>query len=282
MNSAMLLCALCCICAVISGCAPSTPLPNPRNTTVLDGEHQHADQQTGGHNEHQSPPVKVVFHDLPTMLNAGRSKEVTFHLESNGRRVGNLVPIHEKLMHFILVSDALDEFLHLHPQVQPDGEGRVELSIPQPGLYHVFIDFQSAGQEPGTAHTTLTIAGDERPPAALTVNSPGRVQVENLDVKIDVIAEKSERTVRIEFQLFDRFSGELVNNLEPYLGAMGHLVVIEAGSKAYVHAHPTPNEGVASNVSFSAHLPSSGRYAAWVQFQRGGKILTVPFAFDAP
>jgi hypothetical protein len=97
-----------------------------------------------------------------------------------------------------------------------------------------------------------------------------------------VIRDNSESTVRINFQLTDRVSGEPVMNLEPYLGAMGHLVVIEARSKAYVHAHPEPDEGTSSNVSFSAHLPASGRYAAWVQFQRDGKILTVPFVFDAP
>ncbi|HUQ70528.1 MAG TPA: hypothetical protein VM165_13435, partial [Planctomycetaceae bacterium] len=237
-------------------------------------EHNHAHPK--------STEAKVVLENLSGELPAGQSTPLTFHLEQDGRRVGKLEPTHEKLMHLILVWDALDQFLHLHPEVSDDGQAKIDLTVPEPGLYHVYVDYQPAGGQPGTARTTLTVAGEARPAAELQTNAPGKVTVGELSADIEIAAGGDGKSQTITFRLKDRQTGDPVKDLEPYLGAMGHLVVIQAATKEYIHAHPEHGTSEASEVSFDVHTSAPGKYAGWAQFQRASAIVTVPFVFEVP
>jgi hypothetical protein len=63
-----------------------------------------------------------------------------------------------------------------------------------------------------------------------------------------------------------------VRDLEPYLGAYGHLVALHAPDLAYSHVHPE-GEGVA----FEADLDPSSRYRLYLQFKHGGRVHTAEF-----
>jgi len=90
-------------------------------------------------------------------------------------------------------------------------------------------------------------------------------------------------------------NGRPVMDLEPYLGAKGHLVALRAGDLAYSHVHPqdqtgSPGHGHGSSssagsgnqVGFQVTFPGSGRYRLFLQFQREGRIHTAPFTFPVP
>ncbi len=69
-----------------------------------------------------------------------------------------------------------------------------------------------------------------------------------------------------------------VADLQPYLGAMGHLVIVKDDVKTYLHAHPEEHAGAGAGVvSFMTTFPSPGTYKAWAQFQRGGKPIIADF-----
>ncbi len=273
MISRWLLSAACGMSIVAAGCSPTPQVPT-----------QTADHSAQEHNHARPEPAvaNVVFENLSGELPAGQSTLVTFHLEQDGERVGKLEPTHEKLMHLILVRDALDQFLHLHPEVSDEGQAKIDLTVAEPGLYHVYVDYQPTGGHPGTARTTLTVAGDSRPAAELKSNAPGAVVAGELSADIAIAAGADGKSQTITFRLKDRQTAQPVNDLEPYLGAMGHLVVIQATTKAYIHAHPEHGAAPTSEVAFEVHPPASGQYASWAQFQRGGAIVTVPFVFDVP
>jgi len=271
MISRWFLSATCGTWFLAAGCAPA---PQPPAQTADHSAHEH------NHAHPESTEAKVVLENLSGELPAGQSTPVTFHLEQDGRRVGKLEPTHEKLMHLILVRDALDQFQHLHPEVSDDGQAKIDLTVPEPGLYHVFVDYQPAGGQPGTARTMVTVTGDARPAAELQTNAPGKVTVDELSADIAIAADGKSQT--ITFRLKDRQTGDPVKDLEPYLGAMGHLVVIQAATKAYIHAHPEHVTGATSEVAFEVYSPAAGQYAGWAQFQRGGAIVTVPFVFEVP
>ncbi len=262
--------AACCVCVLTAACAPT---PKPPVLTVDHSAHEH-------HAHGSSTPALVVFDDLPGELPAGQPTSVTFHLEQDGKRVEKLEPTHEKRMHLILVRDALDEFLHLHPQVSDEGQAQIELTVPEPGAYQVYVDFQPKGGQPGTARTTLKVAGEARPASRLETNAPGEVVAGELRADIAIATGGEGKSQTIAFRLKDRQTGEPVKDLEPYLGAMGLLVVIQAATKAYIHAHPEHDAAATSEVAFEVHTAASGQYAGWAQFQRGGDIVTVPFVFE--
>jgi hypothetical protein len=91
----------------------------------------------------------------------------------------------------------------------------------------------------------------------------------------------------MKFTLADAASGEPIRDLEPYLGAFGHTLILSEDLQDYVHSHPT--EGPDSDVSrglggptvtFEGYMPRPGRYRSWTQFQRDGQLTTVPFTFQ--
>ena len=81
-------------------------------------------------------------------------------------------------------------------------------------------------------------------------------------------------------------SGEPVKDLERYLGAFAHALIVNEELTEYIHAHPEEmlegtdiKSGGGPDVVFHTLFPKGGRYKAWVQFQRAGKLSTVSFTF---
>ena len=76
--------------------------------------------------------------------------------------------------------------------------------------------------------------------------------------------------------------GEPVTDLEPYLGAYGHLVALRGGDLAYLHVHPegVPGDGVTEpgpDVVFFAEVPSPDRYHLYLDFKHEGVVRTAAF-----
>jgi hypothetical protein len=76
--------------------------------------------------------------------------------------------------------------------------------------------------------------------------------------------------------------GKAVTDLQPYLGAYGHLVALRDGDLAYLHVHPDgePGDGrtaAGPDVTFYAEVPSGGAYRLYLDFQHAGKVHTAEF-----
>ncbi|CAM5235457.1 hypothetical protein SVIOM74S_01565 [Streptomyces violarus] len=81
-------------------------------------------------------------------------------------------------------------------------------------------------------------------------------------------------------------NGKPVRNLQPYLGAYGHLVALRSGDLAYLHVHPNgePGDGRTKpgpEVSFTATAPSAGAYRLFLDFQHEGTVRTAAFTVHA-
>ncbi len=74
--------------------------------------------------------------------------------------------------------------------------------------------------------------------------------------------------------------GEPVD-VDPYLGADGHLVALRESDLAYLHTHP---EGSATGegIRFAADFPSEGAYRLFLQFKHRGEVRTAEFTVDVP
>ena len=69
--------------------------------------------------------------------------------------------------------------------------------------------------------------------------------------------------------------GRPVTDLQPYLGAYGHLVALRGGDLAYLHVHPDgePGDGKTESgpaVEFGAEVPSDGTYHLYLDFKHDG------------
>jgi hypothetical protein len=260
--------------ALIAGCSRSTPPAVPAS------DHSDPHAQHTQHDTASAKPADIVFRDGTPSPDASQPFTLRFHLEESGRPVANLEPTHEKRMHLIIVRDALDVFLHLHPEIAADGTATVELTLPTAGSYHVYVDYKPAGGSPATAKATLATRDAVEAKPELVVNAPGIVSTTDLTAELAITPTSSGESRTVTFRLKDRVSGEAVQDLQPYLGAMGHLVVIRAATNDYIHAHPESSSNQPHEVSFEVHAAAAGLYAGWGQFQRAGKIMTVPFVFE--
>lgn len=264
-------------CSPPSGVTPQGSGMSPSPGTPAGASHaEHGGQE--GHGAHGAAAVPTMLHVVatPSAPEAGKPVELALHvMRGDGTSVTEFEVLHEKLAHLIMVRDGLDEFAHLHPDVGRDGALRAEYQFPKAGKYRLFVDYQPAGGSPSLAAGDLSVAGEETPAAALTPNADESIEAGDLKANIEL--ETKSAATMIRFKIVDG-QGKPVSDLQPYLGAMGHLVVIKSKSLDYVHAHPTSEAKQAPDgvVEFEAHLPSAGIYKAWGQFRRHDQLLTFP------
>lgn len=253
--------------ALVSGCTPETK--PPAKTPDNHGEHAH------GPTEPSSQAAQLILSSNPERPRAGQSVELQLMLhEESGEVLKEFEPTHEKLAHLIMVREGLDEFAHVHPTVAPTGHMTITHTFPVGGSYLVFLDHKPAGKPSATSRTKLIVGGDSPRAPVIKPNVPGTIVGDGLQAKVTLRAtEEMAHIARFEVQDSD---AQTVNDLQPYLGAMGHLVVLSADGTQYVHAHPLSKSSPKGDVEFEVHFPGSGIYKGWGQFQRGGRVFTIP------
>jgi len=202
---------------------------------------------------------------------------------TDGKPVRDFDSVHDAKVHLIVVRQGLDQFAHLHPEVDAaNGRLSVTHTFAAGGTYHLFADYQPRGGRPATATATVQVSGDAPAAPPLAPDVPGTVRGDGLAAKVSIDGAQPGREATIRFELSDP-AGRPVTDLEPYMGAMGHLVVISADATKYVHAHPADGKAaVGGVVSFAAHFPHAGIYKGFGQFQQGRKVRVVPFVVRVP
>jgi len=68
--------------------------------------------------------------------------------------------------------------------------------------------------------------------------------------------------------------------LEPYLGALGHVVALRASDLSYLHVHPLKDVS-SEAVRFGVEVPSRGTYRIFLQFQHEQRVHTAAFTVQA-
>ncbi|MFJ1640214.1 hypothetical protein [Streptomyces sp. NPDC088256] len=208
---------------------------------------------------------------------AGARSEIRFAVkDDSGRKVTAYRREHGKELHFILASTDLTQYRHLHPVRAADGTWSTPVDLPEAGGYQVFADFTpAAGAENLTLGADLAVSGAYRP-AAL----PAPAAVAEVDGYRVTLGGELRAGRAGELRPSISRNGRPVTDLEPYLGAYGHLVALRAGDLAYLHVHP--NEGDPGPVvSFTATAPSAGTYRLFLDFKHQGKVRTAAFTVRA-
>ncbi|MFF0507015.1 hypothetical protein ACFYUH_25880 [Streptomyces fimicarius] len=224
--------------------------------------------------------------DLGTeRVEAGERTELRFAVvdEGTSRNVAAFSREHGKELHLIVASNDLTTYRHLHPVRAADGTWSAPVELPEAGGYRVFADFTPdvKNAEGVTLGADLAVSGDARPEPL----PPERrtVTVDGYEVTLDGALRPGSGS---ELKLAVEKDGRPVADLQPYLGAYGHLVALRAGDLAYLHVHPNgePGDGRTKpgpEVSFTATAPSKGAYRLFLDFRHEGKVRTAAFTVHA-
>jgi hypothetical protein len=237
----------------------------------------------GGHGDHR--PAMTALDIRPVgEIKAGQPADLELSVPGGaGQPLNDFAVVHDAKVHLILIRDGLDRFAHLHLTPDPaTGVMKVRHTFPAGGTYHLFADYQPTGKPAGTAVAQVTVAGNAPAAPPLKPDVPGTVAGDGLTAEVTVDGATPGREATVRFELADP-SGQPVADLEPYMGAMGHLVVVSADAARYVHAHPDEGKAAGKNVvAFGASFPQAGLYKGWGQFKRGGQVRVVPFVVNVP
>jgi len=208
-----------------------------------------------------------------------------------GEVLKNYEITHEKIMHFIAVRKDLSNFQHLHPEFnQSTGEFTVMVTFPGDGPYRLFPDF-TPGEEnpqklPVTVYHDVEVGNSSKYYAQSVVPDTEQTKTYG-DYKIAITFPKdAKKQQEITYSLNITKDGKLVTNLENYLGALGHSVILKEGSLDFIHTHAleaTSGEhsmqqeitSTGPKISFTTSFPESGVYKIFTQFQQEGEIQTV-------
>ncbi|PTR44782.1 hypothetical protein C8K38_103279 [Rhodococcus sp. OK611] len=203
-------------------------------------------------------------------------------LGPDGRPVTDYTPIHDRDLHLIVVQRELTGFWHVHPELAADGTWSVRLNLPEAGSYRVFTDIS-----PTPLGRTITLGADLAVAGAYDPRpTPSETRTAVVD-GYEVILEGNLAPGDGELlSLTVRKDGRPVTDLQPYLAAFGHLVVLRAGDLAYIHVHPNgePGDGVTApgpDVTFHTAVPGPGIYRLFLDFKHGDTVRTAAFTLVA-
>ncbi|WP_418957737.1 hypothetical protein [Streptomyces tritici] len=215
---------------------------------------------------------------LETPRPAAGSAVLRFSIkDAAGKKVTAYKTEHGKELHFIVASRDLTVFRHLHPVRAADGTWSTPVDLPAAGPYKAFADFTPAakGAKPMTLGVDVAVPGAYAP-KPLPAVAP-TASVDGYEVKLGGTLAPGKAG---ELKLTVSKGGRPVTDLEPYLGAYGHLVALREGDLAYLHVHPNEG-GPGPDVSFTATAPSAGAYRLFLDFQHEGKVRTAAFTVYA-
>ncbi|MFE0653638.1 hypothetical protein ACFVZH_34270 [Streptomyces sp. NPDC059534] len=258
--------------------------PTPSESPAADGHAGHEEGATADASAAANLPGGLQISqdgytlalETPTPA-AGRSVLKFSIKDAAGRKVTAFTTEHGKELHFIVASRDLTTFRHLHPVKAADGTWSVAADLPAAGGYKAFADFKPAapGAKGVTLGADLSVPGAYAPkplPAAAPTAT-----VDGYQVRLGGTLDPGKAG---ELRLTVTGGGKPVTDLEPYLGAYGHLVALRDGDLAYLHVHPNEG-GPGPDVSFTATAPSAGTYRLFLDFQHQGKVRTAAFTVTA-
>jgi len=309
----------------IGGCASNAPTESAANkeTVIIKSPTKpaaHADDAAHGSEVH-THSTRFSITSAPAILQAGKSATLTLQIVDNadGTPINDYEIVHDKKLHFILASSDLNWFNHLHPEFIGNGKFRVTTILPRAGKFRAYADYKPKGEEGEVGYSEVDVKGanavaatpklvaDKMQDGWMTTQSPGlpegktqadytRAELPEYQVALMPMPAKIQagEDVMLHFQVRDE-SGKPLENLQPYLGANGHCVILSADPKIYLHSHPTDGEhkmegmdmpmestpaSSGADVMFHTNFPRAGLYKIWGQFKHNDKIITAPFVVN--
>jgi len=189
---------------------------------------------------------------------------------------------HEKKLHLIIVSRGLSRFMHLHPAVTGEtGVFEVPVTFAAAGEYKLIADFQPVGSRPLWRSEWARVQGRAAYEPILLPDKQLVRSARGMNVSLNFDQPpQAEAEVKMTFTFERQGDGAAVTDLEPYLGAVGHVVIVDSEIEHYLHVHPLNEQATGPRATFAATFPTSGQYKIWGQFQRGGSIVIVPFVVN--
>ncbi|MEO6084679.1 MAG: hypothetical protein ABIQ18_16380 [Umezawaea sp.] len=223
------------------------------------------------------PPGLSVSENGYTLRVASSTPELRFRITGpDTAPVTGFQVQHDKRLHLVLVRRDGSGYQHLHPEMDAGGTWSTPLVLPAAGTYRIFADFLPDGGPKTVLGTDLQVAGAFEPQQYAVDTRTSTV--DGYTVRLDGDLRAGAKTTVTATVAKD---GKPVTDLQPYLGANGHLVALRSADLAYLHVHPEEAPGSGPEVAFAVEVPTDGKYRLFFDFQHEGVVRTADFTLTA-
>lgn len=194
---------------------------------------------------------------------------LTIQLRDQQGNAPTLALTHEKKMHAIIISTDLEEYYHVHPEEKEKGNYEISLDLPD-NDYHAFIDMKPVNT-PYSVQPIPLLVGEqpEHNHSQLTLDTSRTKEVDEYKVTMRENELREGEEVTLSFDLHG-------SSPETYLGALGHVVIVDENSRSFLHVHPVAED----KTEFMTTFPTPGRYKIWAEFQFDGQVRVFPYVVE--
>ena len=260
------------------------------------------------------PPVDAteagvhVQASVPAGTRAGVPTQVLITVTDarTGAPITDLGLTHSVWMHLIATRADLATFTHEHPApTATPGQLAVEMTFPTPGRYILNTEFRRDGQIADIHDRQLVTIASTAPTTPTTPTAPTAPTVEPVvpgprTITVDGTGIDLRGTARVgatselTFTVTDAATGAPLRNLQPYLAAAAHVVIMRADGQTFAHEHADvsdsdgnpvfamPGTTFGPDLPVHVHLDTPGTYRLWAQFRLAdGHVMTAPFTITA-
>jgi hypothetical protein len=258
-------------------------------------------------NEVDADYRKTLFKPLHIKTAVDQAGVLDLFIDDRGWATGRfspLMPDHGKLMHLFLVGESKDALAHLHPIALTRDHFRASVPPLPKGRYRLFADIT---HESGYAQTLVdTVDVQAAAPAKSDPDDAAYIRGQPQQVTMAMTSPASLRANdEGDLRFVVRDATGRPATLEPYMGMLGHTVIVADDFTMFVHLHPMGSVSMASAmkfaerdklphdmaamtssgpgdgvVSFPYAFPRKGRYHVWVQTRLNGEIVTGAFVVN--
>jgi hypothetical protein len=235
-------------------------------------------------------------------VQAGLPSRLSFQVRSpGGAPVRFLEYVHERPLHLLIVSEDLAEFAHVHPELVAGDRYEVTHTFAHGGRYRLYADFTPPGAAQRVETFNVTVEGRRRNAQQLKSDSELTKKLDGLQLTLTHKQElRANEDIEFVFTIRDA-TGNPVADLEPYLGAWAHFVIIDPQHQSFIHAHPLEEASAGERRPDQVHVhgsgaellgpppsemrtitsfPRAGLYKLWAQFQLDGQTLVQSFVLS--
>lgn len=223
----------------------------------------------------ENTDVKLAF--TPQTIEAGKPTQLSVAITEDGKNVA-LDVVHEKKIHMLVVNEELTWFDHIHPTEQANGNHTITATFPYSGKYIIYTDFKASNSSATVNKQEIEVAGNITAKPDATKNK----WVSKADgYTVTLVNGNDFKTNRPQHMgISIEKDGKFITgkDIQQYLGAVAHVVVIGKSDKDFLHIHPTSNEKFP--IHGETRFEKAGVYRMWVQFQLDGKVHTADFTVN--
>lgn len=231
---------------------------------------QNHQDHSSRHHEHHNPSPFISEIDVRVDFKDGK---LMIRLEDDEGNPPVLAMTHEKMMHLIVVSNDLREFYHLHPEKITDYEYYIESKSFASADYTAFVDINPNGKNYRIIPIKINNHNGTKPKLYSDIN-----------LKDDKDLKKEIDGIRVELKTDNLSVGDevtlsfaITNAVpSPYLGALGHVVILDESIEQFLHVHPVSDDETIFKTQFS----KKGFYKLWAEFKFDEKVLAFPFVLE--